>query len=74
MEAYWISGEVRDGGRRGYSFSGSHPGVTAICSQRSDGISYAAIANRRGGGKSEWNGELRKAIDAALATVADKVR
>jgi CubicO group peptidase (beta-lactamase class C family) len=71
LETYWISGKPRMSGRATYSFNGSHAGVTAICSQRSDGYSYAAIANRRGGGKADWNGELRTAIDAALENVED---
>jgi CubicO group peptidase (beta-lactamase class C family) len=73
LEAYWISGKPRTSGRASYAFSGSHPGVTAICSQRTDGINYAAIANRRGGGRSDWNGDLRAAIDAALDAVAEKL-
>jgi N-acyl-D-amino-acid deacylase len=71
LEAYWISGAVRTSGTAKYSFSGSHAGVTAICSQRPDGYSYAAIANRRGGGKADWNGELRAVIDAALEEVEE---
>jgi CubicO group peptidase (beta-lactamase class C family) len=67
LETYWISGAPRKPGfRYNYSFSGSHPGVTAICSQRADGINYTAICNRRADGKAEWNDELRKVIDAAL--------
>ena len=73
LETYWISGEVRDSSRKKYSFSGSHPGVTAVCSQRSDGINYTAIANRRGKGKDDWNAALRKAIDDALEQVANKL-
>ena len=41
-------------------------GVTAICAQRGDGLSYAVICNRRGIGSADWNGDLRKVIDAAL--------
>jgi hypothetical protein len=68
LETYWISGLPRKPGAQFfYSFSGSHPGVTAICAQRRGGVSYAAIANRRGGGKTDWNGELRKVIEAGLA-------
>ena len=76
MEAYWISGEPRKAGERyGYSFNGSHPGVTSVCSQRLDGLNYAAIANRRGlGGQSDWNGDLRKRIDAALEPLAAEVK
>lgn len=66
LETYWIKGEPRTRGRFRYTFSGSHPGVTAICAQRGDGINYAVICNRRGGGSTDWNGELRKVIDAAL--------
>jgi CubicO group peptidase (beta-lactamase class C family) len=71
LETYWISGAVRTPGSAKDSFSGSHPGVTAICSQRQDGYSYAAIANRWGGSKADWNGELRSAIDAALEKVEE---
>lgn len=75
LETYWISGKPRKPGTRfSYVFSGSHPGVTAICAQRADGISYAAIANRREGGKADWNGDLRKLIDAALNSVAAEVK
>jgi CubicO group peptidase (beta-lactamase class C family) len=67
LETYWISGKPRstkDSFR--FTFSGSHPGVTAICAQRGDGLSYAVICNRRGTGAADWNGDLRKVIDAAL--------
>ncbi|MDB6074914.1 MAG: hypothetical protein JWO89_2554 [Verrucomicrobiaceae bacterium] len=75
LETYWISGLSRKPGAKYiYSFAGSHPGVTAICSQRSDGLNYAAIANRRGGGATDWNADLRKAIDAALEPVAGKLK
>jgi CubicO group peptidase (beta-lactamase class C family) len=70
LNAYWISGEERDGGSRRYTFNGSHPGVTAICAQRADGINYAAIANRRESSKANWNAILRAAIDAALEEAA----
>ncbi len=75
LESYWISGAPRlPGFKYNYSFSGSHPGVTAICSQRPDGINYTAICNRRGGGTTDWNGELRIAIDAALEKVAAELK
>ncbi|MGV3658673.1 MAG: serine hydrolase domain-containing protein [Prosthecobacter sp.] len=71
LESYSVIGNARrPGGRYRGAFSGSHPGVSAICSQREDGINYAIICNRREGSKSEWNEELRKAVDAALAKVA----
>lgn len=70
LETYWISGMPRDGQKLAFTFNGSHSGVTAICAQRADGINYAAVANRRGGGKTNWNKDLRDAIDAALAPVA----
>jgi CubicO group peptidase (beta-lactamase class C family) len=73
LESYWISGKPRTSGSAKYSFSGSHAGVTAICSQRPDGINYAVIVNRRGGSKIDWNGELRAAVDAALDGVAGKL-
>ncbi len=61
-----ISGKPRTGGGFRYTFSGSHPGVTAICAQRGDDLNYAVICNRRGIGAADWNGDLRKVIDAAL--------
>jgi N-acyl-D-amino-acid deacylase len=73
LEAYWISGKPRTSGNARYSFNGSHAGVTAICAQRADGINYAVIVNRRGGGASKWNDELRTAVDAALESVKDKL-
>ncbi|WP_050026316.1 serine hydrolase domain-containing protein [Verrucomicrobium sp. BvORR034] len=72
LEHYWISGEVRDQRRLAYTFSGSLPGVTAICAQRADGVCYTAIANRRDNAKSEWNEELRSAINTALALTSLK--
>lgn len=74
LEAYWISGTPRKGGKARYAFSGSHAGVTAICSQRQDGINYAIICNRRGQGRADWNGDLREAVDAALDAVAAGVK
>lgn len=75
LESYWISGSPRQPGfRYNYSFNGSHPGVSAICSQRADGINYAVICNRRGGGTTDWNGDLRKVINAELEKVAAKLR
>jgi CubicO group peptidase (beta-lactamase class C family) len=74
LETYWISGAVREGGSASYSFNGSHPGVTAVCAQRRDGINYAAIVNRRGSGPAgSWNDELRDAINKALEPVVDKL-
>lgn len=66
LETYWISGKPRTKGGFRYTFSGSHPGVTAICAQRGDGLNYTVICNRRGGGTTDWNGDLRKVVDAAL--------
>ncbi len=76
LEAYWISGELRqkNGERYSYSFNGSHAGVTAICAQRPDGINYAAICNRRSSGRASWNTELRERIDAALDQAAAELR
>lgn len=71
LEHYSVLGNVRKpGGKYRGSFAGSHPGVTAICSQRPDGINYAIICNRRGGGRTDWNGDLRKRVDAELEKVA----
>lgn len=73
LEAYWVSGEVRAGGRHRGAFSGSHAGVTAVCSQRTDGINYVVIANRRGVGKVDLNADIRAAVDAALASVVNRL-
>jgi N-acyl-D-amino-acid deacylase len=71
LEHYSVLGNLRKpGGKYRGSFAGSHPGVTAICSQRPDGINYAIICNRRGGGRTDWNGDLRKLVDAELEKVA----
>jgi CubicO group peptidase (beta-lactamase class C family) len=74
LEKYWITGKPRKERGYYYNFDGSHPGVTAICSQRLDGINYTAIANRRDRAGSTWNDELRKRIDEALDKVAGDVR
>lgn len=75
LEHYTVLGnERRRGGRYRGSFSGSHPGVTAICSQREDGINYAIICNGRGAGKADWNGDLRKVVDAALESVVGELK
>ena len=75
LDHYSILGNLRrPGGQYSGSFSGSHPGVTAICSQRVDGINYAIICNRRGTGGAEWNDELRKAVDTELEKVAAKLK
>ncbi len=75
LESYSVIGNARrPGGKYRGAFAGSHPGVCAICSQREDGINYAVICNRREGAKSEWNEELRKAVDDALAKVVAEVK
>ncbi len=76
LQFYSVLGDLRRaGGSYRGSFSGSHAGVTAICAQRTDGINYAIICNRRGtGGRGEWNDELRTAVDAALEKVAAEVK
>ncbi len=75
LESYSVLGNLRRrGGQYRGSFSGSHAGVTAICSQRPDGINYAIICNRRGGGRADWNGDLRKSVDAALEKVAAELK
>ncbi|RBP43835.1 SLA1 Homology Domain 1 (SHD1) protein [Roseimicrobium gellanilyticum] len=73
LEKYWVSGKPRKEGGYRYAFDGSLPGVTAICSQRLDGINYTAIANRRDRAGSDWNGELRKRIEEALDPVAGQL-
>lgn len=71
LEHYSVIGNLRkQGGQYRGAFSGSHPGVSAICGQRPDGINYAIICNRRGGGSTDWNGDLRKLVDAELEKVA----
>ncbi|HBJ83915.1 MAG TPA: hypothetical protein DDZ88_08610 [Verrucomicrobiales bacterium] len=75
LEKYWISGDPRKPGvNYRYSFNGSLPGVSAICAQGEGGINYTAICNRRGGGTTDWNDDLRKVIDAALEKVAAELR
>lgn len=70
LETYWISGKPRTTGSYRYTFNGSHPGLTAICAQRADGLNYAAICNRRSTGSADWHDDLRKLIDAALDKMA----
>ena len=75
LETFWINGKPRTPGAKYiYSFAGSHPGVTAICAQRKDGINYAAMANRRGGGTTDWNTDLRKKVDEAIDSVAAELK
>jgi CubicO group peptidase (beta-lactamase class C family) len=75
LDSYSISGTRRKSGDKiDATFSGSHPGVTAICAQRPDGINYTAIANRRESGKSDWGEDLRKVVDAQLDDAARKLR
>ncbi len=75
LETYSIIGNLRrTGGAYRGSFSGSHPGVTAICAQMPNGVNYAVICNRREGGKSDWNEELRKAVDAVLLPLAEQLK
>jgi CubicO group peptidase (beta-lactamase class C family) len=70
LEKYWISGDPRQPGQKaGYTFYGSLPGTTAVAIQRPDGINVTAIANRRDKAGSEWNNELKAAIDFTLAEI-----
>lgn len=75
LEAYWITGKPRRAGEHyRYAFNGSHPGVTAICGQLAEGLNYVVICNRRGGGRADWNGELRKLVQSEMEKVADELR
>jgi len=75
LEHYSVLGNLRrPGSKYRGSFNGSHPGVTAICAQREDGINYAVICNRRGQGSAGWNGELRKVVDEALEKVTEELK
>lgn len=75
LEHYSVLGNLRrPGGKYRGSFNGSHPGVTAICAQREDGINYAVICNRRGQGSASWNNELCQAVDEALEKVAAQLK
>jgi len=75
LDAYWISGEPRESGvNYRYAFSGSHPGVTAICGQLAGGVNYTVICNRRGGGRTDWNADLRKAVQALIEKAAGELR
>jgi len=66
LEAFWISGDPREGNGRRYNFYGSMPGTTTVSGQRSDGVSFAVLCNRRDRSPSDWNKELKEAVDAAL--------
>lgn len=69
LEKYWISGEPRNGNGYTYNFFGSMPGTTSVCGQRKDGVNFAVITNRRDSSAGNWNEELKKAMDQALADV-----
>lgn len=67
MDHYWISGEPRKVGEKGYvyTFFGSMPGTAAIAHQRADGINFAAEFNGRHGdaNQDKLTAELNKIID-----------
>jgi hypothetical protein len=67
LDAYWISGEPRKPGEKGYvyTFFGSMPGTSAIAHQRADGINFAAEFNGRHGDANQdrLTAELNKLID-----------
>ncbi|MEM8953848.1 MAG: serine hydrolase [Verrucomicrobiota bacterium] len=70
LDHYWISGDPRQPGQRaGYTFFGSLPGTSAVSTQRPDGINFTAIANRRDKAGSDWNKELKAAIDEAISAI-----
>lgn len=72
LGTYWISGQPRRAGENyTYTFYGSLPGVTAVARQRSDGINFTALANRRHSADMAQNEELNALIDAALDAVAE---
>ncbi len=73
LEHYTIGGKPRRRGANYKCFFGSTYGTTSVCSQRADGISYAAICNRRGKGDLDWNKKLKAKIDEALNEVAGKL-
>ncbi len=66
LETYWISGEPRENNGYSYTFFGSMPGTTSACRQMKNGMNFCVIANRRDDSPSDWNKELKDAIEAAL--------
>ena len=60
----WMTGQPRSGGRGSYAFYGSLPGTTALAVQRSDGINYVLLMNKRKAA-DKWPGQLKAILDAA---------
>lgn len=73
LDAYFLDGKPRQPGEWSYHFFGSLPGTTAFTRERTDGLNAAVLLNnRREKSFADDNQALKKAIDAALDTVAQK--
>ena len=67
MNAYWLTGEPRDGGNPLWVMYGSLPGSTALMVWRSDGTDIVALFNSRA---SATHDEIR----AELESIVEKLR
>lgn len=74
LGAYWVNGEPREQGQWGDgTFFGSLPGTTSMVRQRKDGLNAVVLLNnRRNKSFKEDNDTLKKSVDVALDTLAEK--
>ena len=74
LGAYWVNGEPREKGQTGDgTFFGSLPGTTSMVRQRKDGLNVAVLFNnRRNKSFKDDNDVLKKGVDTALDTLAEK--
>lgn len=74
LGAYWVTGDPREKGQTGDgTFFGSLPGTTSMVRQRRDGYNVAVLFNnRRNKSFKDDNDVLKKSVDAAVDTIAEK--
>jgi CubicO group peptidase (beta-lactamase class C family) len=69
LEAYWISGERRQGDGRSYAFFGSLPGTFTMAMERPNGVNVVTLFNQR----TDPSGLGYDKISAVMREVADRL-
>jgi hypothetical protein len=65
MDKFWMNGDPRNRATGSWFFFGSLPGTTAVAVERTDGINYAVLMNKRDP-NGNWHEKLKDLLDAAI--------